>query len=634
MADAASERAPLLGGAAAPDGPADEAAVRDAFTPRRTSELVEQVMGLVAKEITESFATLDDALEGEPAVGPEGAAEAVVASASGAAVYVSLCAMKRFQDRSHAPIETMPDAGAGWPPDLLWSRARFAELVAIAALEALIAKHGTREAILESLCALYPKEEEPAEAGASVARKLGDYEGENAILQGAQCGANKFVGQAAVTMAVDWIWSGTVCFAGSAAGPDGVVHPLYTPVLKSSDFGLSALASGNGRLRVPANGRFAARILLATFIGLYTYVLANRTETPGPAEWAMMLFALSYALAELGQIAQLGLGLYVADFWNDVDLVLWGTFIGCACIRIYSLLRPAPPGDPDDGTSPSDTYYDFLSFAAVPLWLRVLSAFSEIPFVATTLMTVRRVLRDTRLFLILLIPLCVGFSQALRGLDPKGKAGMGFWGVFFLLMRGFIGDLDFDAAQAFHPFWGPVFYGSFVAIGYIILGNLLVAIYWESYYAALADAGYRFRLQRILAALELGDLGTPRPFPPPFNLLELVLVKPAVLVFGRGGETWARAVWWVACAPVHLLVALKEEVVRPAVAAAAEGGPAAAKEADAAPAEEEEGKASPVAEFADRLVAALALDRAQADRLVALHDAEVAERKKEIAPAS
>jgi hypothetical protein len=205
---------------------------------------------------------------------------------------------------------------------------------------------------------------------------------------------------------------------------------------------------------------------------------------------------------------------------------------------------------------------------AVPLWFRILSAFNEFRFIATTIIVVQRLLKDSLMFLLLLIPLCIGFSQALLGLDPKREAldGAGFFGVFFWLMRGFIGDLDFESAGEFDSFYGPVFYGIFVMLGYIILLNLLIAIYCESFASILEASQYQFRSQRAVATLQLSDRYDRWPFLVPLNLVEIVIVLPVRLVGSLVGKScagfvdgWTSGVWWILCLPVHLLVAIVEE---------------------------------------------------------------------------
>lgn len=576
------------------------------------SNMAVQIMKLVKSEVGEAFLDYEEEGTGdEPPEVPGSLTESVIKLGGDAAVYACLCAMERFaalsSTQSADVLHLDHDA-------LMWSRARYCELLAITVLESLVETNGTEYVITHVLAAVFPNHNAGAEDEAStglassVRRRFGrigeDTSPESAIEQGLECNARNFVEHKVVNLAVEAIWDGTLTFAEDQTDDPNVLVPTHKPEPTHGDIGISALVKGHGRLRVPENQVFVAQLAFVVLLALYTYVVNNRHVHPTVWEYIFLVFGIGYTLSEIGQVWQLGIGLYLKDSWNLIDILLWTTFTAAASIRIYIILfflypavpptspvEPPPPGALMTQTAELDTlgmdllrkggrrgewvdrYYDILSLMAVPLWLRILSAFNEIQYIATTIIVIQRLLKDSLMFLLLLIPICIGFSQALLGLDPKHEAldGVGFFGVFFFLMRGFIGDLDFDGAGEFDSFYGPLFYGIFILLGYIILLNLLIAIYCSSFEGVLESSTFQFRSQRIIATLQLSDRYESHPFSVPFNFFEILLVYPARFLaklstgfskpVSKTGAVakWTAMIWWICCLPLHTVVALVEE---------------------------------------------------------------------------
>ncbi|KAI9029189.1 hypothetical protein DFJ74DRAFT_765026 [Hyaloraphidium curvatum] len=635
----------------APDGDAGPA---ESYGGTRTADLTAEVARLVAEQVAEAFAERGDRDAEEPPEVPAELAARVVASAGDAAVFVCLCAMGRFASSSAPRADDKEEAMLGHD-DLQWSRSLYCELLAIAVLNALLEERGISHVMTHVLAAVYPNSEpvdmpEGAGLAASLVNRLeriGEDSGpESALEQGLECGARQFIEHKVVAMTVDAIWNGTIVYTENQSSDPEVTVPKHIADPGHADVGFGALFRGIGRLRVPANQVLVNQAMFLVFLVIYSVLINNRHQNPTPLEYAFFVFGISYTFGELAQVGKLGIRLYLTDSWNTVDILLWTSFTAALVIRIYTLAE-FPPAPGIFGIQPAredleidfkkrgrsawvERYYDILSLMAVPLWLRILAVFNENEFVATTIITVQRLMRDSLMFLILLVPVTVGFAQGMLGLEPNREAldGAGFTGTFLWLLRGFIGDLDFDSAADFDPFWGPLFYGAYILLGYIILLNLLVAIFCESFSEIVSASGYQFHAQRTVATLQLSDRRRSYPFPVPLNVPGWLLTAPARLCLPAGTAAgWVAAVWWALCMPLHVAVAAWEEgrywirglFVGPGAGGGGKRAAAGEDKAQAPPAEEGKEAAGGFAGLVAELLEAKSINQGQADHLLALH---------------
>lgn len=70
------------------------------------------------------------------------------------------------------------------------------------------------------------------------------------------------------------------------------------------------------------------KAMFIVFLVLYGFVINKRTENIKALEWVLIVFGYGFAIKELGEISKIGFGVYLTDFWNVIDLLLW--WVGAA----------------------------------------------------------------------------------------------------------------------------------------------------------------------------------------------------------------------------------------------------------------------------------------------------------------
>lgn len=203
------------------------------------------------------------------------------------------------------------------------------------------------------------------------------------------------------------------------------------------------------------------------------------------------LFPLRFVAEDIGHFIKIR-GLDAIQLWVVMDVMTDILLITSFTFRVLSFMTK---------NSHTEEYYQlrafqWLSCLAPILWLQVLKITDLIPYFGTISQILLRMLKETSIFIILLLLNAIGFAQALWALDAAdGKrvddaASL----VADALIQAFLGGPAFDSVgEDFGKPFGKYLYYTYTFIVMLILANILVAFFSSAYEAVTENADDMFR---------------------------------------------------------------------------------------------------------------------------------------------
>ena len=333
---------------------------------------------------------------------PDNVVEAALEASGHAGPFLCLVAMERFIAMSTHDLHFK---------ELRLSRAAYAETLAIELVHVF---------------------EEPHELFALVlARKFcfGDASPISSLEKAVHLRAMMFISDSFVSECIHQIWYGRLYLNE----PEDTIPGYHAG---SDKYGFEAL--GSHRMKMPVYNRTAGIIIFVMFLGIYSVVVNNRTDSADAVEVAMYVMALSFALNEVKEIFESGV-LYLYDFYNYFDFSAVVFFVLSFATRVFA----AKADTIEDRDTWNDWSFDLLSVNAIFLWARTLAIFSMYEYFGVAILVTRRMFKDAAIFGLLMAIMLVGFTQAFYGLRPDIPFGTSI----YLLIKSILGGTDFDSAE-------------------------------------------------------------------------------------------------------------------------------------------------------------------------------------------
>eukprot|EP00741_Cyanophora_paradoxa_P022643 tig00021493_g21868.t1 len=483
-----SERSPLLQGA--PPAPAPSAD----FLLARIRALQDEACAAVKAPLTK---TAGGSLLIEP---PHGLVEDLFNSSGPASVYVALHAAGDF-DRE---AEEREDQSIS---DISESRARYCEVVATLLLRR------------------FSKDERNLVVLTRAFQHLPNGAAETALERAVQQNSYIFIQDPRVQNCVHDMWLGHVVVKKDKSGAEYGSGPRA---------GVSP-ANAVHNLRLPRYQYWTENCVYVVLLALFTTTTLRRSYDVTAPEVGMLVIALAYLIDEAGEALAQGRKLYLLLLTNWFDAAIVGVFLAGFVVRCVGLAaaRPdvaeagaAPALAPDSTRSPLNrparpAAYDLWSLNAVLLWMRLLTILAGFRSYGVLLIVFQRMLAEAVAFLVILAVVAAGFTQARSAPARRpagargGGAGQSFaalWGrggeagahaharrtgdVALAMVKGLMGDPAYDDAISFHPTLGVGLYTVFLTLGDVLLLNLLVAIFSDTYSRIVENARAEFLLSR------------------------------------------------------------------------------------------------------------------------------------------
>lgn len=267
-------------------------------------------------------------------------------------------------------------------------------------------------------------------------------------------------------------------------------------------------------------GKFVIRALsfilfLVTFSLSIALQRSSVAENLNPIEVLVWIMALGFISSEVEELRNKGWASYVLDEWNMVDMFIYLNFIPIVFIRFSGVVI--------DTARMDVPYRIFITANIILLWIRVMYLFVIHPTLGPLQRMIFKMLKDILNFFFVMVLVWVGFSLA-----------------FFFILAGENNPefIDFDSSLlssylifvgAFEPSWFQdiesfyiqgfvsILLCIYIAIGLIVLLNLLIAMMSETYSNVQSDSMNEFLFGKSKLAYEYNR--SDATLPPPFSLV-------------------------------------------------------------------------------------------------------------------
>lgn len=286
--------------------------------------------------------------------------------------------------------------------------------------------------------------------------------------------------------------------------PLGIYDPATAPFLD------------HHRLRVPL---IRNRIEFCNFgILLLLYVWCLSKKTSPTWTWAETLFTIwlcGFALDEVTQMQEHGIGMYIGSLYNMLDAMF------CVISFIWFGIRMSGLANGD--LQRSALSFETLAIGAILLCPRVASVLVQDNVI---LLALKAMLSDFCFFMALAAVCFSGFLYTFWALSgPEWSAGKILW----IMIKVWFGNsyVGFDTAQSLSPIFGPPLMVLFAIMANTLLLTILISLLSNTFSIvaqnAVEEAMYQFACKTVSGISSEALIS----YAPPLNLVALVVMVPA-----------------------------------------------------------------------------------------------------------
>ncbi|GAA5851423.1 hypothetical protein JCM9279_001062 [Rhodotorula babjevae] len=345
--------------------------------------------------------------------------------------------------------------------------------------------------------------------------QFGKDEATNALELAVSSGAKRFLKSPLVQQVVRAIDRGDVIYTPEA-GPNALLADSYKPkpVVEIYDWRQRPYLDHH-RLRVP---RIRGRLEFATFAVMLALFLATQATyhvaRVNVWEALFVLWGVGFALDEWSALAANGLTTYASGAFNILD--------SCFCVVLFAFLGMRGVGLARADDDLGHLAFDTLGLAGCVLLPRLTISLLRHNVI---LLALSKMIRDFCAFMCLAFLTASGFLCTFRILS-RGTWSVGR--ISWLMLKIWLGSafLGFEAAQQFHPFFGPALMVAFAILSQTLLLTILISLLSNTFAAVQANSEVELIYQMTLRTLERAKADPLTCYVPPLNTLAFVVLVP------------------------------------------------------------------------------------------------------------
>lgn len=274
------------------------------------------------------------------------------------------------------------------------------------------------------------------------------------------------------------------------------------------------------RMRTPLYQNVAQISLSLIYLGLYTGAVNTINEDGDLDVVEGILYVMTFGFI-CDEIAKLWkVGIYYFGFWNAFNNCLYALLTASFVIRVVALAHS--PDEHDERRSQLNRLgYHIFCVSAPMFWMRLMLYLDTFRFFGAMLVVLKVMMRESLIFFLLLIVVCVGFLQAFIGLNQvEGSASITTF-VVTSMANAIMQSPDFDGFDNYaHPF-GLILYYVFTFVVMVILLNILIALYNSAYEDITENAIDEYMAMFAQKTLQFVRAPDENVFIAPLNLIEL-----------------------------------------------------------------------------------------------------------------
>ncbi|KAK5249474.1 Calcium channel yvc1, partial [Exophiala xenobiotica] len=238
-------------------------------------------------------------------------------------------------------------------------------------------------------------------------------------------------------------------------------------------------------------------------------------------EGILYMMTLGFICDEVAKLYKVGL--FYIGFWNVFNNCLYALLTASFVIRMFALAH-SPNQHDERRRELNQLGYHIFCFSAPMFWMRLLLYLDTFRFFGAMLVVLKVMMRESLIFFLLLVVVCVGFLQAFIGLNQvEGNASITTF-VLTAMANSVMQSPDFDGFDNYaHPF-GLILYYIFTFVVMVILLNILIALYNSAYEDITENAIDEYMAMFAQKTLQFVRAPDENVFIAPLNLIELFLL--------------------------------------------------------------------------------------------------------------
>ncbi|KAJ3494219.1 hypothetical protein NLG97_g4220 [Lecanicillium saksenae] len=363
--------------------------------------------------------------------------------------------------------------------------------------------------------------------------------------------SKSLIGTAACQRLVDAIYKGKVTYTPLSfvdVLPDHYKHlpiSIYNP--KSSRL------LNHYRLIVPRVRTVIEFVQIIVLLVLYIFTMIDRHTRDSKWEVSFCIYTAGWVLQEFAAILEHGWEVHAQSLWSFLDISFVAVYVAYFVMRIYDVWIDKI----------ADGYgLHILCLAAPILLTRV--AFNIMPN-NIVFISLHAMMKDFTILTFLAVWCFTGFLLALQWLVTAEQVENGdnpSWATVckWLLWIWFgLDGTGIGESTQFHIVFGPALMIAFAFLGNTLFLTILVAILTNTFSRIIVNEGAEIRFRRTVLTFESVKSDSIFAYPPPFNVLALMLLLPLKpFVTGRRFHTINVFLIRVLNAPLLIAITLLE----------------------------------------------------------------------------
>lgn len=274
------------------------------------------------------------------------------------------------------------------------------------------------------------------------------------------------------------------------------------------------------RMRTPLYQNVVQVSVSILYLILYTQAVntINEEGDLDVVEGILYVMTAGFICDELAKLWKVGR--YYIGFWNVFNNCLYALLTASFVIRITALAH-SPNHDDERRRDLNKLGYHIFCFSAPMFWMRLLLYLDTFRFFGAMLVVLKVMMRESLIFFLLLVVVCVGFLQAFIGLNQvEGNASITTF-IITSMANSVMQSPDFDGFDNYaHPF-GLILYYIFTFVVMVILLNILIALYNSAYEDITENAIDEYMAMFAQKTLQFVRAPDENVFIAPLNLIEM-----------------------------------------------------------------------------------------------------------------
>ncbi|KIW14624.1 hypothetical protein PV08_07408 [Exophiala spinifera] len=274
------------------------------------------------------------------------------------------------------------------------------------------------------------------------------------------------------------------------------------------------------RMRTPLYQNVVQISVSIIYLALYTQAVNSINEEGDldVVEGILYVMTAGFLCDEFAKLWKVGR--YYIGFWNVFNNCLYALLTASFVIRVVALAH-SPDQDDERRRELNKVGYHIFCFSAPMFWMRLLLYLDTFRFFGAMLVVLKVMMRESLIFFLLLVVVCIGFLQAFIGLNQvEGNASITTF-IITSMANSVMQSPDFDGFDNYaHPF-GLILYYIFTFVVMVILLNILIALYNSAYEDITENAIDEYMAMFAQKTLQFVRAPDENVFIAPLNLIEM-----------------------------------------------------------------------------------------------------------------